>query len=112
MDLFGFHKAVYVQPMNKGIKPFVAGAIGIAQSKAVAAILIQVKFHGNFCVVPGFNQPGVAMKEKIVDSNNSKQWRSIFGYINRSHATINWRNKGEINFIGLESSGHRQTCTG
>src|SRR5690606_40630616 len=96
MDLFGFHKSVYVEPMNKGIKPFVAGAIKVAQSKAVAAILIQVKFHGDFCVVPVLNQSAVAMKEKVVDCNNSKQWRSIVGYINRSHATVDRRNNGEV----------------
>ena len=41
--------------MHKRIKPFVAGAIGIAQAEAVAAVLVEVELYGAACFVPGFD---------------------------------------------------------
>jgi hypothetical protein len=41
--------------MDKGIKPTVARTVGIAESKTMASVLVQVKFHGPTCLVPGLD---------------------------------------------------------
>ena len=39
--------------MHKGIKPAVAGAVGIAEPKSMAPILVEVEFYGSTCLMPG-----------------------------------------------------------
>ena len=53
--LFFPHKLIYIQPMDKGVKPTVACTVGIAEAKTVSSVLIQVKFHGPTCLVPGLD---------------------------------------------------------
>ncbi len=40
--LFLSHQLVDIQPMDKGIKPAIARPIGIAESKTMSSVLIQV----------------------------------------------------------------------
>jgi len=54
-SLFLTHKLVYIQPMHKGVKPAIARTVGIAEAKTVSSVLIQVKFYGPTCLVPGLN---------------------------------------------------------
>jgi hypothetical protein len=37
----------------KGIKPTIAGSVGISQSETVTAVLVQMKLNGYACFVPG-----------------------------------------------------------
>src|SRR5690606_14593043 len=92
---------VYIQPMNKCIKPLVAGPVRISQSKAMPAVLIQVKLYRNPGLVPRFDQAGLSVKKKIIGSNHIKHGWGIFRNFHRSHTTIDRPYKGEFHLFRI-----------
>src|SRR5690606_32571297 len=82
-----FQEAIHIKPMNKGVKPLVAGPVGVAQAKAVTAVLVQVELHRNLRFVPGFNYPNTAREQKVVRGYGGKHGWCVFGNIDRTHAS-------------------------
>jgi len=56
------HKLVYIQPMDKGVKPAVARPVGIAEAKTMLSVLVKVEFHRLTCLVPRLDDSKLPLK--------------------------------------------------
>jgi len=50
----------------KGIKPTIAGSVGITQSESVTTILVKMKLNGYACFEPRIDDAKLTPKEKII----------------------------------------------
>ena len=93
--LFGLgrKKAIYIQPVHKGIKPAITGSIGIPQAKTMTPILVKVKLNRYACFVPGINDAKLTFEKKIISGNDVEHGRSVFGYFYRAHPAIDRADK-------------------
>ncbi len=56
------HKLIDIKPMDKGVKPAVARPVGIAEPKSMPTILVEVKFYGSTCLVPGLDDSKLSLE--------------------------------------------------
>ena len=90
-----FQETVHVQPVDKGVKPGVAGAVRIAEAEAVAAILVEVKLDRDARFIPGFDQAKLTAEQEVIGRDGGKHGWSILGNFDWAHAAIDRADEGE-----------------
>lgn len=94
-------KPIHLQPMHKSIEPTIARPVGIAQSEAVSAVLVQVELDGLACFVPRINDTKLPLEEKIIRGYHVEHGRSVGWYFHRTHAAIDGTDKSQVHRFGV-----------
>ncbi len=88
--------------MDEGIEPAITGSVGIAEAKAVAAVLVKVELDRYPCFVPGLYHPELAAEEKIIGGDSIEHGRSILRHLHWAHTTVDGTDKGQFHGLGVE----------
>ena len=82
--------------MGKCVKPTIAGAIWVAQTKSMPAVLIQMKLNGYACLEPRINNTKLTSEQKVIAGNNIEHRWGIFWHFDWAHTTVYWTNKSQF----------------
>src|SRR5512133_432837 len=97
--------------MQEGIKPDIAGPVGIPEPETMATVLVQVKFYRTAGGIPRLDNAELATEEKIITGNHVEHGRSILWYLYFGHWAINGTNKIKFHSFRVERTIHCQSCT-
>jgi len=90
----GDEEFVHLEPMHEGVKPAIAGAVWVAETEAVAAVLVEVKFDRRPGVEPGLDNSELPAEEEVVSGDGVKHSRGVLRRLDRPHTAIDGPNEG------------------